>query len=174
MSEVFMNIHSQHGMVLLISLVFLLLISLIGVSSLQNAALQEKMAGSVKLRDQSFQAAEAALRIGESAVQQPGYSLARCIVVTTCAPPPEAFDITAPGSNPTSGVTWTAVNGGFYAVQNFAETTEPVNVPLPAEGKEPKVWTLYRITGVGIQGNSRTVLESVYVFGRRIMWRQIQ
>ena len=56
---------TQRGMVLLVSLVFLLLLTLIGLSSMQSANLQEKMAGSVSLRNQSFQAAEAALRVSE-------------------------------------------------------------------------------------------------------------
>ena len=37
--------HAQRGMALLVSLVFLLLLTLIGLSSMQNATLQEKMAG---------------------------------------------------------------------------------------------------------------------------------
>lgn len=165
---------SQRGAVLLISLVFLLLLTLSGLSSMQNATLQEKMAGSVKLRNESFQFAEAALRIGESAVQRPDYSLPACPTVTTCAPPPEAITLTAAGPRSASGVTWVAVSGGFYAVQNFAITTDPVNVRPVAGSQEPEQWTLYRITGVGVQGGSRTVLESVYGVNRRIMWRQIQ
>ena len=51
-----MSARSQRGMALLVSLVFLLLLTLIGISSMQNATLQEKMAGSVSLRNQSFQA----------------------------------------------------------------------------------------------------------------------
>lgn len=165
---------SQCGAVLLISLVFLLLLTLSGLPSMQNATLQEKMAGSVKLRNESFQFAEAALRIGESAVQIPGYSLERCLTVTTCASPSEASTVTAAGPRSASGVTWVAVSGGFYAVQNFATTTDPVNVIPVAGSQEPEQWTLYRITGVGVQGGSRTVLESVYGANRRIMWRQIQ
>jgi Tfp pilus assembly protein PilX len=69
---------TQDGMALIVSLVFLLLMTLIGISSMQNATLQEKMAGSVKFRNESFQAAEAALRIGESAVSESGYTLAKC------------------------------------------------------------------------------------------------
>jgi type IV pilus assembly protein PilX len=46
---------TQRGMVLLVSLVFLLLLTLVGLSSMQSANLQEKMAGSVSLRNQSFQ-----------------------------------------------------------------------------------------------------------------------
>lgn len=167
------SMSNQHGMVLLVSLIFLLLLSMIGISSMQNAALQEKMAGSLQLRNQSFQRAEAALRIGESAVQLPGFSLARCTTVITCAPPSEAYTVTAPAPGPVSGVTWTASSGGLYALQNFAETADPVNIVLPKKGETPKTWTLYRVTGIGIQGNSRTILESVYVEGRRIMWRQI-
>ena len=70
--------HAQRGMALLVSLVFLLLLTLIGISSMQNATLQEKMASSVTLRNQSFQIAEAALRIGESAVQLDTYTLPVC------------------------------------------------------------------------------------------------
>ena len=66
---------AQRGMALLVSLVFLLLLTLIGISSMQNATLQEKMAGSLGLRNQSFQLAEAVLSVGESAVQLDSYSM---------------------------------------------------------------------------------------------------
>ncbi|MDB6142328.1 MAG: pilus assembly protein PilX [Pseudomonas sp.] len=167
-----MNTQHQCGMVLLTSLIFLLLLTLIGLSSLQNATLQEKMAGSLKLRNESFQAAEAALRVGESALRS--VFLEPCTTLTTCAPPAEALTVTTAGRNPTSGVTWVAVNGGFYALQNFGKTRDPVNVVRESEADEPEPWTLYRITGVGLRGNSRTVLESVYAADRRITWRQIQ
>ncbi|WP_397451324.1 PilX N-terminal domain-containing pilus assembly protein [Pseudomonas sp. NA-150] len=166
-----MNTAQQRGMVLLTSLIFLLLLSLLSLSSMRNASLQEKIAGSVKLRNESFQLAEAALRIGESTLLHPDYALERCPGITTCAPPAEAVQLTTAGRHPTSGVTWVAVSGGFYGVQNFAQTLDPVNVMRQDE--EPEPWTLYRITGIGIQGSSRTVLESVNVIGRRIMWRQI-
>jgi type IV pilus assembly protein PilX len=161
-------------MVLLISLVFLLLLTLIGLSSMQNATLQEKMAGSVKLRNESFQFAEAALRIGESAVQLLDHSSSTCSTVPTCAPPTDAINVTTAGPHVASGVTWVAVSGGFYAVQHFATTTNPVNVIPVVGAQEPQQWALYRITGVGVQGGSRTVLESVYGVNRRIMWRQLQ
>ncbi|MFG6207135.1 pilus assembly PilX family protein [Pseudomonas retamae] len=146
---------AQRGMVLLVSLVFLLLLTLIGLSSMQSANLQEKMAGSVSLRNQSFQAAEAALRIGESAVQLDSYSLAVCSG-TQCAPPAESTVVSAAGLNSTSGVTWIAVGNGFYGVQNIGTTLTAVNVPSGTSA------TLYRVTAVGIAGSSRSVLESVY------------
>jgi type IV pilus assembly protein PilX len=161
---------SQRGTVLLTSLIFLLLLTFVGLSSLQNATLQEKMAGSLKLRNESFQAAESALRIGETALV--GTLPEACTTLATCAPPAEALTVTNAGRHPISGVTWVAINGGLYALQNIGETIDPANVPQ--KESDPESWTLYRITGVGLQGNSRTVLESVYAADRRITWRQIQ
>ncbi len=51
----------QAGMVLLISLVFLLLLSLIALSSMQGAVSQQKVVGSVWHRNQSLQSAESGL-----------------------------------------------------------------------------------------------------------------
>ncbi|MFL1515839.1 pilus assembly PilX family protein [Pseudomonas prosekii] len=147
----------QRGMALLVSLVFLLLLTLIGISSMQNATLQEKMAGSVSLRNQSFQLAEATLRIGESAVQLPTYTQAVCGSTAQCAPPAESATLTAPGVNGSSGVNWIAVGGGFYGVQNIGTTTGAINIPSNTSA------TLYRVTAVGIVGNNiRSVVESIY------------
>ncbi|MGE8144546.1 pilus assembly PilX family protein [Pseudomonas frederiksbergensis] len=148
---------NQQGMALLISLVFLLLLTLIGISSMQNATLQEKMAGSVTLRNQSFQLAEATLRMGESVVQLPAYTLAVCGTTAQCAPPAESATVTGAGLNSTSGVNWVAAGGGFYGVQNIGTTLTAVNVPSNTSA------TLYRITAVGIVGNNvRSVVESIY------------
>ncbi len=114
------------------------------------------MAGSVSLRNQSFQTAEAALRIGESAVQLDSYSLAVCANTTQCAPPAESSVVSAAGLNSTSGVTWIAAGNGFYGVQNIGTTLTAVNVPSNTSA------TLYRVTAIGIAGTSRSVVESVY------------
>ena len=145
-------------MALIVSLVFLLLLTLVGISSMQSATFQEKMSGSVKLRNESFQFAEAAVRAGEAAVQASSYTLATC---TKCAPPADnVIDIKA-GVSATSSVTWVAVTNGFWAAQKIATTKDPVNINSVG-WDESKSWTLYRITGVGVSGNSRTVVESIY------------
>ncbi|MFJ3371874.1 PilX N-terminal domain-containing pilus assembly protein [Pseudomonas sp. NPDC086251] len=154
-----MSSHRQRGMALLVSLVFLLLLTLIGISSMQNATLQEKMAGSVTLRNQAFQSAEAALRIGESAVQVDTYTLPVCSGTSQCLPPAESSSITTAVFNSTSGVTWIAAGNGFYGVQNIGTTLTAVNVPSNTSA------TLYRVTAVGFPGtsrNSRSVVESIY------------
>ncbi|WP_434628166.1 pilus assembly PilX family protein [Pseudomonas sp. Z1-29] len=148
--------YRQRGMALLVSLVFLLLLTLIGLSSMQSATLQEKMTSSVMQRNQSFQMAEAALRVGESAVQAESYSLPVC-TAAQCAPPPESATVTAAGRYSSSGVLWVAAAGGFYGVQNIGTTLTAVNVPLNTSA------TLYRITAVAVVGNNqRSVVESIY------------
>lgn len=148
--------YRQRGMALLVSLVFLLLLTLIGLSSMQSATLQEKMTSSVMQRNQSFQMAEAALRVGESAVQAESYSLPVC-TAAQCAPPPESATVTTAGRYSSSGVLWVAAAGGFYGVQNIGTTLSAVNVPLNTSA------TLYRITAVAVVGNNqRSVVESIY------------
>ncbi|WP_420235415.1 pilus assembly PilX family protein [Pseudomonas sp. ABY48] len=149
--------HRQRGMALLVSLVFLLLLTLIGLSSMQSATLQEKMTSSVMQRNQSFQIAEAALRVGESAVQVETYSLPVCTTTIQCAPPPESATVNAAGRYSSSGVLWVAAAGGFYGVQNIGTTLAAVNVPVNTSA------TLYRITAVAVVGNNqRSVVESIY------------
>lgn len=55
----------QGGSALIVSLVMLLLISLIGVGSMQGTILQERMASNLHDRNIAFQASERALRVGE-------------------------------------------------------------------------------------------------------------
>jgi type IV pilus assembly protein PilX len=60
------NLKPQTGLVLVASLIMLLLLTIIGVTSMQNITLEEKMAGNMRDRNIAFQAAEAALRDAES------------------------------------------------------------------------------------------------------------
>jgi type IV pilus assembly protein PilX len=150
--------HNQRGMVLVVSLMFLLLLSMLGVSSMQSAALQEKMASSLSFRNQSFQIAEAVLRAGESTILTA--NLAPC---TYCLPPPEATKVVASGTynaGPSSGLPWIASGSGFYLIQNLGETKTPI--VLPSVCSAGATVTLYRVTSVSNKGTSRSVLESVY------------
>lgn len=143
-------------MALLMSLVFLLLLTMIGLSSLQNAILQEKMSASLTLNNRAFQAAEAALRLGENAVRMDDYRLSVCANRSECAPPAESAAVSSAGFNSVSAVTWIATGEGFYGVQNLGASTDAVNLPINT------VATLYRVTAVGLAGHSRSVLESIY------------
>lgn len=154
----------QRGMVLLVSLIMLLLITMIGISSMYNATLQEKMANSVQTRNTTFQSAEAALRAGENAVAATGYTLTACSTTTNCASPPAADynGVTSAGVYGTAGITWVAVGTtGFYGVQ-FLGTVSGLRGSTSAS----QTSNLYRITAIGFTSaaatNPRTVLESMY------------
>jgi len=56
----------QRGSALAIALIFLLLMTLLGVSAMRGSNLQERMAGNQRDRNMAFQSAEAALRAGET------------------------------------------------------------------------------------------------------------
>lgn len=56
----------QEGVALVLALVFLLLLTLLGISALGTTSLEEKMAHNVKDRNLAFQAAESALSLGEN------------------------------------------------------------------------------------------------------------
>lgn len=160
---------TQRGVVLIVSLVILMLLTLLATSSMQNATLQEKMVGSQALRNASFQSAETLLRQGEAHLFSADFTVPQCSGPTACLPPPEALSLTSAAGNGASGIHWRAGSGGFYGIQHLGEADNPAGEKLPTEPRR-----LYRVTAVGIQGASRTVLESVHTQERRIMWRQRQ
>ncbi|MBK1719526.1 pilus assembly PilX family protein [Thiocystis violacea] len=59
------SIQKQAGVVLVIGLVFLMMMTIVGVTAIQSSTMQEKMAGNVSDRNLVFQNAEAALQAGE-------------------------------------------------------------------------------------------------------------
>jgi type IV pilus assembly protein PilX len=124
--------------------------------------------GSLKLRNASFQIAEAVLRAGEAKVLTPGFALPQCPSPAGCLPPPEATALSGAAGPGASGMTWEASEGGFYGIQYLGQTDDPAG--LPEKGDQEH--RLYRVTAIAIQGTLRTVLESIHTQERRIMWRQ--
>jgi type IV pilus assembly protein PilX len=62
------RVKTQTGAVLVVSLLFLVLMMLIGLTGMQVTSLEEKMSGNMRDRNLAFQAAESALRAGELTV----------------------------------------------------------------------------------------------------------
>lgn len=56
----------QHGVTLVIAMIFLFILAALGAWAAANNSLQERMAGNTRNRDIAFQAAEAALREAEA------------------------------------------------------------------------------------------------------------
>lgn len=59
----------QKGSALVVSLIMLLVMSMLGLTAMQSTTLQERMAGNMRDRNLAFQAAEAALRVGQDNLQ---------------------------------------------------------------------------------------------------------
>lgn len=62
------RLNLQQGTTLIVCLIFMLLLTIIGVGAMRSATLQERMAGNARDSNVAFQAAEAALRDAETYV----------------------------------------------------------------------------------------------------------
>lgn len=67
---------TESGAVLAVSLILLLLVTVLGVSTIGTTTLQEKMAANTRDKDLAFQAAELALKIAENALEEEGLTAA--------------------------------------------------------------------------------------------------
>ncbi len=56
----------QQGATLVVALIFLLILTILGVTSVSNSILQQKMAGNLRDQSVAFEAAESAVRAGET------------------------------------------------------------------------------------------------------------
>lgn len=117
--------HSQRGAILFVGLIFLIILSMLGLTALRSATMQERMSGNMRDRGIAFQAAESALRAAEN-------------YLTNTASPPAAttFTLTTLGTgtcttkgvyklignipyfvakgNATGGITWDGANPDFW------------------------------------------------------------
>lgn len=64
-----MALNTQTGSALIVSLLFLLILTILGVAGIQTTSMQERMSGNMRDRNMAFQASEAALRGGEDFVR---------------------------------------------------------------------------------------------------------
>ena len=170
--------HRQHGTVLVISLIMMLLLTLIGVTAMQTTTMEERMAGNMVDVNRSFQAAEAALRFGE------GWLAPLTTEAATCSSSP--CDVWARGAinDGTRGVdpglkdsAWWAANAKEYgteAQELDGLADDPLYVIehnyLVRDSKTvgfgpPTGRTFYRVTAraVGGQDTTETILQTTYV-----------
>ena len=139
----------QRGVVLIVSLIFLLVLTLIGVTASQSTILQERMAGNVKDRNMALQASEAALRAGEIWVN----ANVTAVLTATKVPTPSQWD----------GVVLPAPDGtllGFDAQL----AADPVFHAGPPERIRVGITTpavfriIYPVTSRGVGGTAQAVV----------------
>lgn len=165
----------QQGAALVVSLIFLFVMTIIGIMGMQVTSLEEKMAGNMRERNLAFQAAESAARAGEKYLSSAGLPAFNCAVGLY-----KADDVNCDGTKETARV-WEAVNWSTTAVVSYADGAKLANVSafpayiveeLPAvpetggslEAGVPKDVNYYRVTARGIGGSPGAVaiVQSVY------------
>ncbi|BBP03684.1 hypothetical protein TPL01_23320 [Sulfuriferula plumbiphila] len=164
----------QTGMVLMVSLIFLVLLTLLAVSAMHGTILQERMAGNTRDRMLAFQAAEMALRAGDALLGNPGL-------------PPNGPGIymglnSSPAATYTSVQQWdtaypwatsaATISGSLqYVAQQPRYVIERLSTTASC-GPLPKQKNLvhtgegyYRITSRGVGGstNAAVILQEIYV-----------
>ncbi len=166
---------SQSGAVLVVSLLILMIMSIIGISSMQNTLLEERMAGNLKDQNMALEAAEAALRDGEAyigtIVTTGGFDGTSGLYGLT-----DDADSTAWGPSDSKGypITYSG-NLGYVSVQprfvaklsgTIVSDAGSKNIGGYGKGLSAKDSTVFEITarGVGQSPNSNVRLRTF--FGR--------
>ncbi|SMF23429.1 type IV pilus assembly protein PilX [Alteromonadaceae bacterium Bs31] len=121
------QIKKNSGAVLVVSLVILVVITVIGVSTIQTATLEEKMVAGARDRDLAFQAAEAALSAAEDRIE----NLANF----------DAFNISS-------------CSGGLCPKLSYTDTKEPWKSEKFCSGNTASIWSCDASTEVDIDGGT--------------------
>ena len=153
MRKIVIQINHKEGAVLIISLIMLLLLTIIGVTAIQTNSLEEKMAGNMRDQNLAFQAAESALRVGETET-------------ATIA----ASDFYTGSTNPLSDINWANASVRAYKA-NALYIIEPPTITYgfgyeagtPSSSAQTNYW--YRITARGTSGtgNAMVILQSIFI-----------
>lgn len=174
-----MNRHSlsikQGGAALIISLIFLVLLTLIAVTAMQGTILQERMAGNTQNRMLAFQAAEAALNAGAASLAASSLPNGTGYYMNVSS---------LPSANYTSSQDWVTTfpwgtgaatyNGTLQnVVQPPRFVVERLTNTFPSgcsSGSNPIPKTVtpagyYRITARGVGGttNAAVILQEIYI-----------
>ncbi len=168
------NIASQKGVVLIVALVILMAMTIISISSMSTSTLEEKMSSNLKDREIAFQAAEAALRFGESRVQA---GIDSGNFTTSCTGGYCQHDLHAGKTYPEywTDATLDVWNDSSKHIQfTVSGTAGPSKIIIEymggqiqdfSAGPQPNDPVVYRITalGTGRTLNSRVMLQSTYI-----------
>lgn len=180
----------QRGATLVIALIFLVLLTMLGVTVANNNSLQERMAGNTRQRDLAFQAAEFALKdaetvIGDAASAENIYIQA---VIAGTLPLParpgdlllngevhandaeywkSTFDWSGAGSS--TEVTAFSATAGDLVAENPRYIIEQMPTAAIANPSPPPAtitYHFYRVTarGVGKDSNAAVILQTMYRF----------
>ncbi len=160
---------TQCGTALIMTLVFLLLLSLLGITAMSTSTLEEKMTGNSKDQNLSFQAAETALRAAEVWVEST--TVATQLTVNNAN---GIYDPSTTGTEVWDTVNWSSSNVVTYpgtpgtpASGSLGDVnTKPKYIieKLTTEALSPGTRITVRITarGTGASDNTLSMVQSTY------------
>jgi len=166
----------QRGAALITSLIFLILLTLLGFSSSRSVIMQELISRNYSDQNLAFQAAEAALKYAEACIRVsdglPSGGIAS--VSASCAsgnaiPPPYADDWVRTASATFWADAGTQLDGGTLTLPSGALSSQPIYVIALMNRRSCITLTgrcIYQITasGTGISPNSQKIIQSIYRF----------
>ncbi len=163
---------SQAGSALVVSLIFMLLMTIIGVGAMQSSILQERMAGNVRDVNSAFQAAEAAVRAAEVYLQDAvvGPFNGANGLYRHCAPGTSGAACAIPDWRNPASTGWALRPGTLQGVAQQPEYIIQQLPPIPdptgslAADQAAQMIEVYRITarGFGASDNTMVVIQTMY------------
>lgn len=168
-----LNSFKQSGMALMVSLIFLVLLTLLAVSAMHGTILQERMAGNTRDRMLAFQSAETALRAGDVLLGNPGLPSNGTGIYMVLGSSPAAAYYSPQQWDAYPWTTSAATISGSLSnvVLQPMYVIERLSV-IASCGAGPKKKSLihtgegyYRITSLGFGGskNAKVILQEIYV-----------
>ena len=153
---------TQRGATLIIALIFLVILTTLGLSAARNSSLEERMAGNTRNRDLAFQAAEAALN-------HVFRNLSKDENIRTLAfgSAPGLLNYSATAANDTgrwTSYTWNASNARQITVQLDQVSSQPQYVVEKLTNVSTTEYYRATARGVGKDSNAVVILQAVYKY----------
>jgi type IV pilus assembly protein PilX len=162
----------QRGAVLVVGLIFLAMLSLMGVAAYSAATQEERMSGNTRDRIRAFEAAEASLRDCESVLAAVGGGLPAFDGTggMYTAPAPDQLQVyeTVNWKN-AAQVRVIPTPLADVSIQPRCVVEQVIDIEVPPEvrtaGNRPDTLTVYRITAMGFGANANTsaTVQSMFV-----------
>lgn len=160
------RIPHQRGAVLIVGLIFLAMLSLMGVAAYSVATQEERMSGNTRERLRAFEGAEASLRDCESVLTSagglPAFNGSGGMYVAPAADQPQTYETIDWTTDANVRVMPAAAGINDVARQPrcIVERVDDIEVrPEVGELKPRETLTVYRITAVGYGANRATQVQ---------------
>lgn len=147
--------HAQQGAALAISLVFLLLLTIIGITATTTSSLEEKMSGNTRDMSVSFLLSESAFREAYNTVQTTAQTGLRPAEVTSTPGTGQVWVLGYPGGGNLAGqpTSWWMANAIEYGVAGTKEFVSPDTSVFYQANEDPR----YVIEGYGFISDDAAV-----------------